>query len=209
MWQARDDYARKRDIAPGRILPDSAIISAARSNATTEEALAALPIFGGPRQSRHLGIWLRALASAAALSDRDLPTMTATPDAVPPTSRWKERSPEAAARLARCRARIAELAEEYAVLGQNLLPSEVLRRLVWRLSEEKLVTAESTPSADTVAAILTELGARPWQIAMTTSALTEALAPPPETQTLAEAQTSPETPAPPPEVTEVPEPPAS
>ena len=52
LWATRDHIARRRDIAPGRILPDSAIINAATADPKNVEELTALPIFGGSRQRR-------------------------------------------------------------------------------------------------------------------------------------------------------------
>src|SRR6476469_6141581 len=43
LWQTRDHIARRRDIAPGRILPDSAIINAATVDPDTVEKLTELP----------------------------------------------------------------------------------------------------------------------------------------------------------------------
>ena len=50
---------------------------------------------------------------------------------MPTTSRWRERDPAAAARLAAVREVIAALAETHQVLAQNLLASDVVRRLCW------------------------------------------------------------------------------
>ena len=44
--------AQRRDIAPRRILPDSAIIDAAIADPKTIDELVALPVFGGPNQRR-------------------------------------------------------------------------------------------------------------------------------------------------------------
>ena len=52
LWTVRDRIARTRDIAPGRILPDSAIVAAALADPKTVEELVALPVFGGSRQRR-------------------------------------------------------------------------------------------------------------------------------------------------------------
>ena len=57
LWQARDDMARKRDIAPGRVLPDSAMVSAVQADPVNEGALLELPVFRGRanrRLDRHL-----------------------------------------------------------------------------------------------------------------------------------------------------------
>ncbi|MCP6519263.1 HRDC domain-containing protein, partial [Klebsiella pneumoniae] len=60
LWTARDELAARRDIAPGRVLPDSAIVAAAEAAPRTVEELRALPVFGGPRQRRSSRIWLGA-----------------------------------------------------------------------------------------------------------------------------------------------------
>ncbi|MFZ0226793.1 MAG: ribonuclease D, partial [Mycobacterium sp.] len=64
LWTVRDEIAQRRDIAPGRILPDSAIIDAATADPKTVDELVALPIFGGRRQRRSAATWLAALQAA-------------------------------------------------------------------------------------------------------------------------------------------------
>ena len=167
LWYARDTYATERDIAPGRVLPDSAVVDAARTAPAAARDLAALPIFGGPRQRRRLDRWFGAVAEARALAEDELPPITSgVGDGMPAPSRWRERDPAAAARLARAREVVTAVAEEHTVLTQNLLASEVVRRLCWE-----------PPAADpdAVAERLTQLGARPWQVALTAAPLAGAL----------------------------------
>jgi len=169
LWTARDEYAADRDIAPGRVLPDAAVIDAAKTNPARPRDLAALPVFGGPRQRRRLDRWFGALEAARALPDDELPPLTAGGgDGIPAPSRWRDRDPEAAARLAAAREVVARLAAEHTVLAQNLLASEVLRRLCW--------APPPALTEDTVRAALAEFGARPWQIELTAGGLTAALA---------------------------------
>lgn len=168
LWYARDRYAAERDVAAGRLLPDSAIISAARANPRRPADLIALPVFGGPRQRRQTARWFAAITEARELPEADLPPITGgNSDLVPPASRWRDRSPEAADRLARCRAVVAALAEEYHVLAQNLLASDVVRALAWE--------PPSPPSDDAVRVRLGQLGARPWQVDLTGAGLAQAL----------------------------------
>jgi ribonuclease D len=172
MWHARDDYAAQRDIAPGRILPDSAMVDAARSAPKRIADLAALPVYGGPRQRRQLSRWFDALESARGLPDDQLPTITSSEpgDGMPAASRWRERDPEAAVRLAACRAVVNAVAAQHKVLAQNLLASDVIRRLAW---------APPQPAeAASVRSRLVELGARPWQVELTGQRLAAALAQP-------------------------------
>ncbi|HEU5006391.1 MAG TPA: ribonuclease D [Jatrophihabitantaceae bacterium] len=168
LWLARDSYAAQRDVAPGRLLPDSAVIEAARVMPRSAADLAALPVFGGPRQRRQLGRWFGAIERARALPEEELPPVTGgSGDGMPPASRWRDRDPEAAARLAACREAVNLLAEANSVLPQNLLASDVIRRVCWTPPEPADETA--------VRERLAELGARPWQIELTAQAVTAAL----------------------------------
>ena len=172
LWLSRDEYASQRDVAPGRVLPDAAIIEAARSEVKSAEDLAKLPVFRGPRQKKQAQRWLAALDAAWALPEDELPPVTgAGGDGMPPPARWRERDPQAADRLDAVRAVVAELAETHTVLAQNLLASDVVRRLSWS------PPAEMDEAG--ITARLTELGARPWQIALTVEPLVAALNPTP------------------------------
>jgi ribonuclease D len=168
LWYARDRYAAQRDVAPGRVLPDAALVEAAVRLPRRPDDLAAIAIFNGPRQRRQLGRWFGALREAQALPDSDLPPMTGNAaDPMPPVSRWRERQPAAVQRLAACRAVVADIAEEHSVLAQNLLASEVVRALAWEPPDP--------PRQEAVRSRLAELGARPWQVELTAAPLSAAL----------------------------------
>jgi ribonuclease D len=170
LWQARDQIAARRDVSPGRVLPDSAIVAAAEADPKDERTLVQMAGFGGRSVRRLAPVWLDALAAARALPEPDLPT-TPPADGPPPPHRWAERDPVAAARLVRCRAAIAELATTHNVPPENVLAPDSVRRIAWTPPRQ------ATPA--TVAAALTGLGARPWQTELTASRLAEALSPPP------------------------------
>ncbi|HEV2780863.1 MAG TPA: HRDC domain-containing protein, partial [Actinophytocola sp.] len=91
LWEARDALARQRDIAPGRVLPDSAIVQAAVTPPADEAALLELPVFRGRAQRRLAGVWMQALRSAAALSKAELPDPAPPNDGPPPANRWADR----------------------------------------------------------------------------------------------------------------------
>jgi ribonuclease D len=168
LWITRDQIAARRDIAPGRILPDSAIIAAAAADPDTVEKLTALPIFGGSRQRRSAAVWLDALARAR--QDPDPPTAAEPVNGPPPTSRWSRRKPEAAERLEKARAGLAELSERVSVPAENLLTPDTLRRLCWDW--------QPVPDVGTaVDEFLAQAGARPWQRELTGPVLTAALSP--------------------------------
>ena len=166
LWTVRDQIARSRDIAPGRILPDSAIVAAAMADPKTVEELTALPIFGGHKQRRSAKVWLAALEAARTNPD---PPDTAEPqNGPPPAARWSKRKPEAAARLEAARSALAEVAARVNVPTENLVSPELVRRLCWDWKE----TADTTGA---VATFLRDGGARSWQRELAVPALARAL----------------------------------
>ncbi|WP_281904468.1 HRDC domain-containing protein [Phytohabitans aurantiacus] len=166
MWYARDAIAARRDSAPGRVLPDAAIIAAAELDPKDERTLLTLPGFGGRSVRRLARTWIDALAEARALPDDALP-VTPPLDGPPPPHRWAERDPVAAARLARCRAVVTETASAHTLPPENLITPDSIRRLAWTPPEE--ITPE------TVAATLRGYGARAWQVALIADNLAAAL----------------------------------
>jgi ribonuclease D len=169
LWTTRDTIAQRRDIAPGRILPDAAIISAATADPKTVAELTALPVFGGSRQRRNAQVWLDALARAR--ETEDLPEIAEQLPGPPPAVRWARRKPEAAARLEATRKGLADLSQRVSVPTENLISPDVVRRLCW----------DWQPVPDTEAAIdefLRDALARPWQRELVVPVLAAALAPP-------------------------------
>jgi ribonuclease D len=173
LWTTRDHIAQRRDIAPGRILPDAAIVNAATADPDTVEKLTALPVFGGSRQRRMANVWLEALARAR--TTEDPPTSAEPSTGPPPASRWARRKPEAAVRLEAARAGIAEVSQQVSVPAENLITPEIVRRLCW--DWQPLATSDGTASA--IDEFLREAGVRQWQRELTGPVLTEALFPDP------------------------------
>ncbi len=168
LWTAREQLAERRDIAPGRVLPDAAIVNAATADPKTSAELTRLPVFGGPRQRRQAGIWLNALKRARELPESELPSKKTGGSGLPPVNRWEQRNPEAAARMQRIRPALKEIAEENNLPVENLLAPDLVRQLAWD-GISGPVTVEA------VDAHLAAAGARSWQRSLTAEALAEAL----------------------------------
>ena len=167
LWHARDQLARQRDIAPGRVLPDAAIIDAALADPPDEAALLSRPVFNGRSQRRHVKTWLAAIQAARVLPASELPSLRAQGGGPPPLNRWQDRDPAAAVRLTAARATLTKIAEHYRLPLQNLLAPDVVRRLCWE-----------PPEPLDAAAVQRELvagGARPWQCELTAHPLATAL----------------------------------
>ena len=167
LWEARDSLARQRDIAPGRVLPDSSIVQAAIAAPADETDLLQLPVFRGRSQRRIADTWVGALRDAAELPRAELPDPSPPHDGPPPPNRWADRDPAAAARLTAVRAQLATIAEENRLPIENLLQPDLVRRTCWRPPDRL--------AGDTVADALRAGGAREWQIALTVDALSTAL----------------------------------
>jgi ribonuclease D len=186
LWSTRDHIARRRDIAPGRILPDVAIINAATVDPQTVEALTALPVFGGSKQRRQADVWLAALATARATDDP--PDVKEPSNGPPPAARWSRRKPEAAARLEAARAGLGVLSQRVSVPAENLVTPEVVRRLCWDWQPLE----ELADTAAAVEAFLAGAGVRPWQRELAVPVLAEALAAPvPEAEPEAGSEVTP------------------
>ncbi|WFE60705.1 ribonuclease D [Micromonospora sp. WMMD712] len=169
LWYARDQIASRRDAAPGRVLPDSAIVAAAELDPRDEKTLLTLPGFGGRSVRRLARTWLAALDDARQLPDDALP-VTPVVEGPPPPHRWAERDPVAAGRLARCREVVVRIAGEHTLPPENLIAPDSIRRLAW--------TPPAEVSEATVAETLRGFGAREWQLTLLVADLTAALAGP-------------------------------
>lgn len=171
LWTTRDNIAQRRDIAPRRILPDSAIIEAAIADPKTVEDLIALPVFGGRNQRRSAATWLAALE--AARTSPDPPEDAEPPNGPPPPARWSRRKPEAAARLEAARAGLSELSERVKIPTENLVSPDLVRRLCWDW-------ADAPNPVEAVEEFLRAGQARAWQRELVDPVLAAALQPPPE-----------------------------
>ena len=156
LWQARDDIARSRDIAVGRLLPDASIVAAATTPPASADELAAMKEFNGRGAHRYLNRWWAAIAAAQALPVSALPASSPPPSGPPPPRAWADRDPEAFARLSAARTALAKAAEQESMPVENLLSPDTVRRLCWSPPERA--------DEETVAAVLRDCGARAWQV---------------------------------------------
>ncbi|MFD8544194.1 HRDC domain-containing protein [Streptomyces sp. NPDC059649] len=167
LWTARDQVAQRRDVSPGKVLGDAAIVEAALNLPPNSHALAALPGFGHRMGRRQLEQWQAAVDRARALPESELPQPGQPLNGPPPPRSWADKDPAAAARLAAARAAVSALAEELNLPQENLITPDTVRRLCWE--------PPAVPSREAVVEILTGYGARPWQIEQVAPILTEAL----------------------------------
>ena len=164
LWQEREMLAQKRDVAPGRLIPDAAIVAAAKAMPQTVPQLLAVNGFHGRAAQREAPRWLRCIT--AARTARDLPELQFPTNAPPPPRVWTEKDPAAAARLQTDKPRVTAVAEKLNMPVENLLTPDYLRRLAWR--------PPMPVDLDSISAALTDLGARAWQIEQVAAVITVA-----------------------------------
>ncbi|MER7495654.1 ribonuclease D [Streptomyces pharetrae] len=167
LWETRDRIAQRRDVSPGKVLSDAAIVEAALSLPANVHALSALSGFGHRMGRRQLEQWQAAVDRVRALPESQLPQPGQPVAGPPPPRAWADKDPAAAARLSAARAKVTALAEELNLPQENLIAPDAVRRVCWEPPQRL--------DAEGVAQALVGHGARPWQVEMVTPALVEAL----------------------------------
>jgi ribonuclease D len=156
LWEERDAEAQHRDITPGRVLRDAAIVAAARAKPSSLDALLQIPEWQTRGTKRAAARWWPAIEAALALKETQLPAKRATHGDGPPQPRvWAEKRPEAAARHTAAREVIADLCATHDFPAENLLQPDALRRLCWEYE------GGGEPF---IRSFLATRLARPWQI---------------------------------------------
>ncbi|MEU6912394.1 ribonuclease D [Streptomyces olindensis] len=167
LWQTRDRIAQRRDVSPGKVLGDAAIVEAALALPANVHALAALNGFGHRMGKRQLEQWQAAVDRAKGLSEAQLPQPGQPVAGPPPPRAWADKDPAAAARLSAARAAVSALAEELTMPQENLIAPDTVRRVCWE--------PPAVVDAASVAEALAGHGARAWQVEQVTPVLVTAL----------------------------------
>jgi ribonuclease D len=154
LWLARDEYAREIDTAPGRLVPDTALVAAARVLPESKRDLVAMKEFTGRASRSQIDRWWAAIQLG--MTTEDLPTLRVANDTVPPPRAWPDKNPEADRRLKAARLSVQEKSTELNIPVENLLTPELLRRICW--------TPPQPDDEESIRRTLAEMGARAWQI---------------------------------------------
>ena len=153
LWLARNELAREIDLAPGRLMPDSSIVSIATDAHEYADKLHELPALRTRQVKKYSENWITATRVALELPTSEYPTPKLSQDGPPAPRNWQMRNPAAWKRLEYARAVISALAEEINVPQENLITPDAVRRILWE--------PPATPAQ--LEEQLIEMQVRPWQ----------------------------------------------
>ncbi len=166
LWLSRESLAQSQDVAPGRLLPDRAIMAAVEQRAASVPALLQIPGFHTRHAKRDAPRWMDAIQRGRLT--KDLPELRASKAGLPHPRSWAEKNPAASARLEAAKLVLAEVSEHWNIPAENLLTPKYLRELCW--NPPVLISAEGIDEK------LAELGARPWQRELLVAGFAQAFA---------------------------------
>ncbi|MCI7304984.1 MULTISPECIES: HRDC domain-containing protein [Trueperella] len=168
LWSARDELARRRDLAPHKVIPNNVLAQLAKRKPRSRADVANSSLLRTGSRRRDVDTWWRAIDIAWHLDERALPERRFTEhrDPFPPTNEWEHKRPEAAHRWAILRPTVLEIADELAIRQEVVLKPRTQKIAAWN-------GWDSLPQLE---AILAGDGARPWQIELTARRIHDAVA---------------------------------
>ncbi len=161
LWETREAFAEATDTAPGRLVPDRALVAAVLADPATKRELAGLKSFNGRASRSELDRWWAAIERGR--TTEDLPGARSVSEGPPPPRVWSEKNPVAWARLSAAKEELTRLSEERSIPSENLLTPDFLRRLCWDAPDDM--------SPLGLRRALLERGARVWQVDIVSEAL--------------------------------------
>jgi ribonuclease D len=165
LWEARENLAIDKDVAPGRLIPDSAIVAAVKAMPKSRSELATLKTFSGKASRTFLDTWWDAFMLGN--TTKDIVELRAKATGIPNHRNWPMKFPEAHARLLASKAVLISISEELQIPQENILNPEVLRSICFEPPAEI--------SKSSVTEHLLAKGVRAWQIAVVVDQLATTL----------------------------------
>lgn len=159
LWLVRDRIGQQQDTAPGRILPNAAIIAAAQQIPESRKTLRAIPGIRKPSAREHFAAWEGAIAKARSTPKDRLPELRVPHDPLqpPPARVWKRVSQPAWQRLQAIREVVSLASKDLKVEPDVVLEPRVQREATWEPLQRGVEELDERMEA---------AGARPWQRAL-------------------------------------------
>ena len=171
LWIARDEYAKRIDLSPGRVFNDEALIEIATKRPKSVTDLAKIVARRSRVENPPVEKWHQILTDVLTWTNDRFPELRTPSTGLPPIKMWRDKNPLAFARLSHARAAVLEISEDLAIPAENLISPEFVRRLCW----SDPVATDPVMLAAEVKHHLLELGARSWQVEQLLEALVVAV----------------------------------
>ncbi|MBR5951406.1 MAG: HRDC domain-containing protein [Actinomycetaceae bacterium] len=166
LWEERENIARERDIATGRVLPNKSLAQIASMKPRSLEDLQRSAVLRSRTGRRDAKRYWSAIAPVWSAPQEALPVReNNTNDDYMSPARWETLAPERAERWALVRPAVIARAEELGIRQDILLKPLIQKQLAW----------QGWKSINDIPEILANLGARPWQIENVVPAIVTAL----------------------------------
>ena len=159
LWESREELAQVKDVAPGRLVPDSSLIALVKAAPTSRAELAELRAFSGRASRTYLDRWWDAYQSG--LNSKNLVELRKTNTGIPNHRSWPGKFPDAHRRFLWAKKNLQALSESFGLPVENLLSPGILKEVCF------------SPNSD-LRTQLSNLGARNWQIDAVFESLEEA-----------------------------------
>jgi ribonuclease D len=154
MWEAREELAINKDIAPGRLVPDLSIVAAVKAMPKSKSELASLKTFSGRASRTYIDVWWEAFTLGN--TTKNVVELRLKATGIPNHRNWPLKFPDANARLLASKAAIAELSENKQIPSENILSPDILRSICFE--------PPSLLDTNQIAYYLRAKNAREWQI---------------------------------------------
>lgn len=156
LWHARDDIAREKDKAVGKVLPDAAIIDIAKLELKSARDVFMLETLRNRNHKSLADHWWRIRQDALNLPESKLPKASSGKNSIPPTKAWEEKNPDAHEKFSLVRPKVLEIAEQLQISPEVLISPETIRQLCWS-GHQEIDTLQDLQDW------LRQQNARPWQ----------------------------------------------
>jgi len=153
VWLAREELAKRLDVSPGRLIPDSSLIELATSLPKTKGEMSANKKFAGRASRSYLDTWWSAMNEG--LKDLRPPEMRVKSEGIPNHRIWAHKHPVADARLQVLKLIMTNLSASRNLPSENILTPDFMRQLAWSVD----ICGEVE-----VCEFLRTCGAREWQL---------------------------------------------
>lgn len=156
LWQARDDIARERDIAPEKVIPSKVLATLAMHKPRSYQDVAQSPLLQSRMRRKEVKTWWEAISPVWSAPAQSLPEryFQESTEPFPPTRSWKKANPQAAQRWEIVRSTVFSLADDLGIRQELLFKPALQRALAW----------DGWTDPTHIPILMASLGARPWQV---------------------------------------------